>query len=185
MKYLYGPNHPYGKYTSMQDYDALQREELASFYHFPVGVGDFAQLKQSQNTTAPAPIDLPQSGTLLGINKYRHLESPVYIGKEDRVRHFYAIGQTGTGKTGILKNMAIQDIKAGHGCCFIDPHGSDIQDILACIPPERMDDVIYFDPGDIDRPMGLNMLEYDARHPEQQSNVVYELLGIFNKLFDM
>lgn len=171
-------------YDSKHTYP-LNLKELTSLYHYPVGLADFAQLKQSQNTSAPAPLDLPQTGTLLGINKYRHLETPVYFSKEDRVRHFYAIGQTGTGKTGILKNMIIQDIQAGHGCCFIDPHGSDIQDILACIPPERMDDVIYFDPGNIDRAMGLNMLEYDPRHPEQQSNVVDELLGIFNKLFDM
>ena len=81
--------------------------------------------------------------------------------------------------------MIVQDIKNGHGCCFIDPHGSDIDDILANIPPERIDDVIYFDPSNTERPIGLNMLEYDPRFPEQKSNVVDELFGIFNKLFDM
>jgi hypothetical protein len=81
--------------------------------------------------------------------------------------------------------MIIQDIKNGDGVCFIDPHGSDIQDILANIPPERMDDVIYFDPAYTARPMGLNMLEYDVNYPEQKTFVVNELLAIFNKLFDM
>jgi hypothetical protein len=81
--------------------------------------------------------------------------------------------------------MIIQDIKNGEGVCFIDPHGNDIQDILANIPPERLDDVIYFDPAYTARPMGLNLLEYDERYPEQKIFVINELLAIFNKLFDM
>jgi hypothetical protein len=104
---------------------------------------------------------------------------------KDRVRHFYVIGQTGTGKSWLLKNMIIQDIQAGHGVAMIDPHGSDIQDVLANIPPERFKDVIYVDPGYLDRPFGLNMLEFDPRFPEQKTFVVDELLSIFNKLFDM
>ena len=163
----------------------LNLKELTTVYHFPIGIKDFAQLRQSENNQAAAPLDLPKNGTLLGINKYRHLEQEVFLEKEARVRHLYVIGQTGTGKTTILKNMIVQDIKNGDGCCFIDPHGYDVQDILASIPPERMDDVIYFDPGNLDRAMGLNMLEFDPMFPEQKSNVVDELLGIFNKLFDM
>ena len=103
--------------------------------------------------------------------------------RADRLRHFYVIGQTGTGKTTILKKMIAQDIMNGDGCCFIDPHGSDIQDILSYIPEHRIDDVIYFDPAYTARPMGLNMLEYDPAYPEQKSFVVDEMLGIFNKLF--
>ena len=81
--------------------------------------------------------------------------------------------------------MIIQDIKNGDGVCFIDPHGTDIEHILANIPPDRIDDVIYFDPAYTARPMGLNMLEYDPNFPEQKIFVINELLGIFNKLFDM
>lgn len=81
--------------------------------------------------------------------------------------------------------MAVQDIEAGKGVCFIDPHGSDLQDILARVPDNRIEDVVYFNPSDVERPMGLNMLEYDPRYPEQKTFVVNELLGIFNKLFDM
>lgn len=165
----------------------LNLQELATICHFPEGVNesDFSELKQYESKQAPAPMELCKSGILMGVNKYRGVETKVYYGKEDRVRHFYCIGQTGTGKTSILKNMIIQDIKNGEGVCFIDPHGSDIQDILACIPKERIDDVIYFDPADVTRPMGLNMLEYDHRFPEQKIYVVNELLAIFNKLFDM
>ncbi len=84
-----------------------------------------------------------------------------------------------------LKNLIRQDILNGDGCCFIDPHGTDIQDILSFVPPERIDDVIYFDPAYTARPMGLNMLEFDERFPEQKSFVVGELMNIFNKLYDM
>ena len=82
-----------------------------------------------------------------------------------------------------MKNMIAQDIKNGKGLCFIDPHGSDIQDILSLIPPEREDDLIYFDPSNTRLPMGLNMLEYDPNYPEQKTFVVNELLGIFKKLY--
>lgn len=164
---------------------ALNLKELASLFHFPVGVSSSPQLKQAKSAIAPAPIEIGNSGVLLGINDYRGTTKEVYMAREDRVRHFYVIGQTGTGKTTILKNMIVQDIKNGDGVCFIDPHGSDIQDILANVPRERIDDVIYFDPAYTPRPMGLNMLEYDINYPEQKTFVVNELLAIFNKLFDM
>ena len=122
---------------------------------------------------------------LLGRNVHQGAETPIYLSAEDRLRHLYVIGQTGTGKTSILKNMIVQDIQNGEGVCFIDPHGSDIEDIMANIPEHRRDDVVYFDPSDTSRPMGMNMLEYDPRYPEQKSFVVNELLSIFNKLFDM
>lgn len=163
----------------------LNLKEIASVYHFPLALDSNPQLKQAKSGIAPLPLEAPQQGLLLGINRYRHKESMVHMSREDRVRHMYVIGQTGTGKTSILKNMIVQDIRNGDGCCFIDPHGSDIEDILSLVPPERMDDVIYFDPAATERPMGLNMLEYDIRYPEQKSFVIDEMLSIFNKLFDM
>ena len=164
-------------------------KELSTVFHFPYGINKMGQLKQAKAATAPAPLEMPAmapaGSILLGYNEYRGGKKPIYMSREDRFRHFYVIGQTGTGKTVFLKNMVIQDIKNGDGCCFIDPHGTDIQDILAHIPKERLDDVIYFDPAYTARPMGLNMLEYDVRYPEQKTFVVNELLNIFNKLFDM
>ncbi len=164
---------------------SLNIDELATLFHFPVGLVVASELKEATGATAPAPASMQSSGISLGINNYRGAESEVFFGREDRVRHTYVIGQTGTGKTVFLKNMIIQDIKNGDGVCFIDPHGTDIEHILANIPPERIDDVIYFDPAYTARPMGLNMLEYDARFPEQKIFVINELLAIFNKLFDM
>ncbi|HTH93170.1 MAG TPA: TraM recognition domain-containing protein [Candidatus Paceibacterota bacterium] len=163
----------------------LSIDELATMFHFPVGLISTPELKESSAASAPAPVFDNKQSIVLGTNNYRGQQSEVCFAKEDRVRHCYVIGQTGTGKTVFLKNMIIQDIKNGDGVCFIDPHGNDIQDILANIPPERLDDVIYFDPAYTDRPMGLNLLEYDERYPEQKIFVINELLAIFNKLFDM
>jgi hypothetical protein len=163
----------------------MNLKELASIFHFPVGITGLAQLKEAKAGIAPAPIEMGKDGILLGINSYRGRDTEVRIGREDRIRHFYVIGQTGTGKTNVMLNMITQDIKNGDGCCYIDPHGTDIQTILSRIPKERIDDVIYFDPAYTSRPMGLNMLEFDPKYPEQKTFVVNELMGIFNKLFDM
>ncbi len=163
----------------------LNLKELASIFHFPVGVSSIAQLKEAKSGIAPAPIEMGEEGIILGVNNYRGRETMVRMAREDRVRHFYVIGQTGTGKTNILLNMITQDIRNGDGVCYIDPHGTDIQTILSRIPKERIDDVIYFDPAYTARPMGLNMLEFDPKYPEQKTFVVNELMGIFNKLFDM
>lgn len=162
----------------------LNLKELATIFHFPYGIVS-PQLKQARAGIAPAPIEMGSEGIKLGINSYRGKDTEVHFADEDRMRHLYVIGQTGTGKTTIMKNMIAQDIKAGHGVCYIDPHGTDIQDILSYIPKERIDDVIYFDPAYTARPMGLNMLEYDPKYPEQKTFVVNELMNIFNKLFDM
>jgi hypothetical protein len=163
----------------------LNLEEATTCLHFPASTVHHSapQLKQSAAGTAPAPLDIPTTGTLIGINTHQGQEKSIYISPEDRMRHFYVIGQTGTGKTTLLKNMIIQDIKAGKGVCFIDPHGSDVNDVLAAIPPERYQDVIYFDPASTECPMGLNMLEYDVRFPEQKTFVVNEMFSIFQKLY--
>ncbi|MEK7612598.1 MAG: DUF87 domain-containing protein [Patescibacteria group bacterium] len=163
----------------------LSCAEMASLAHLPrAGIREAAPaLKQEQGHVAAPPVGLPQTGTLLGINRFRGGETKVYLQPDDRLRHFYLVGQTGTGKSALLKNIIIQDIRAGAGVCFIDPHGTDVLDILGAVPPERAQDVIYFDPAYTENPMGLNMLEYDPARPEQQSLVVDELIGIFKKLF--
>lgn len=177
--------HDFSYRTFSNDYSMpLNLKELATIFHFPEGVVS-SQLKQAKAGFAPAPMEMGSEGLLLGINSFRGKDTKIYMSREDRMRHMYVIGQTGTGKTTILKNMIAQDIRNGDGCCFIDPHGSDIQDILSYVPKERIDDVIYFDPAYTARPMGLNMLEYDPKYPEQKTFVVNELMAIFDKLFDM
>lgn len=164
----------------------LSIQELTTLIHFPVrDVEASREVKQAKAGTAPAPVNVPTEGILMGTNVHRGKETPIYMKPEDRLRHLYTIGQTGTGKTTLLTNLITQDIQNGDGCCLIDPHGSDVQHLLSVIPPERYDDVIYFDPAYTPRAMGLNMLQYDRRYPEQKTFVVNEMLGIFNKLFDM
>lgn len=172
---LFSPDHTF----------PLNVKELATIFHFPTAKVTQPALKEARAGSAPAPINTSPEGVILGTNEYRGEARAIRFAKEDRVRHFYCIGQTGTGKTTLMKNMIIQDIANGDGVCYIDPHGTDMEDILANIPENRVDDVIYFDPGHMPRPMGLNMLEYDANYPEQKTFVVNELLSIFNKLFDM
>ncbi len=163
----------------------LNLRELATLVHFPAGATGSPELREGKSGVAPAPLDIGSSGVRIGINSYRGTETDIFLSEIDRMRHFYVIGQTGTGKTGILMNMIRQDIERGDGVCYIDPHGSDIQKILSYIPKERIDDVIYFDPASTARPMGLNMLEFDPERPEQKTLVINELLGIFSQLFDM
>jgi hypothetical protein len=162
----------------------LSVTELSTMMHLPGdGMTVTSQFKQSHSKTAAAPTDMPDAGTLLGVNKHQGSEREIYVTEADRMRHFYVIGQTGTGKSVFLQNLIVQDIQAGHGVCMIDPHGSDIEDVLGAVPPEREQDVIYFDPSRMDRAIGLNMLEYDVTKPEQKTFVVNELLSIFQKLY--
>ncbi len=159
-------------------------DELSTLIHItPEGSSVVSRFKDAKHHTEPAPTDLPTSGTLLGINEHQGQERKIYVTEKDRMRHFYVIGQTGTGKSVFLKNLIIQDIEAGAGVCMIDPHGTDIEDVLAAVPPDRHKDVIYFDSSNTDYAMGLNMLEYDESKPEQKTFVVNELFSIFQKLY--
>ncbi len=166
----------------------LNLTELSTIVHLTAaGVRTSRELKQSRFKHVQAPIDISEAktekGIVLGVNKYGAKNTEVKFLEADRMRHFYEIGQTGTGKTYLMKSMIIQDILNGEGVCYIDPHGTDIVDILASIPPERADDVIYFDPAYVKRPYGLNILEWDENYPEQKTFVTDELYEIFVKLF--
>jgi hypothetical protein len=161
----------------------LNLEELASVYHFPSHYIETPYIKSAKSITAAPPSDLPEKGELLvGEVDYRNEKKNVYFAsKEDRRRHFYYIGQTGTGKSYFMQGLIMQDILNGEGVAVIDPHGELVDGILAAIPKERVDDVVMFEPFDIERPCGLNMLEYDS--PEQKDFAVQEMIAIFMKLF--
>ncbi|OGH03185.1 MAG: hypothetical protein A2798_00240 [Candidatus Levybacteria bacterium RIFCSPHIGHO2_01_FULL_37_17] len=115
------------------------------------------------------------------MSTYRGMAKPVYIQKDDRRRHMYVIGKTGTGKSEFLKDMILQDIKNGEGVCFIDPHDT-IDKLLPLIPPERAEDVILFDPSDTEMPLGLNMLE--AQTEQEKHYIVSSIVGLMYKLYD-
>ena len=161
----------------------LSSEEVTSLYHFPLAFTLAPRIKFLKAKASEPPTNLPREGVVLGRNIFRGVTSLIRMTRNDRRRHFYVLGQTGTGKSTMMENMIYQDILNGEGAAFIDPHGTAIEQILGTIPPERMQDVIVFDPADIGRPLGINMLEYDARYPEQKTFIVNELLSIFQKLF--
>ncbi len=160
----------------------LNTLELATVFHFPgvnVKTPGIIWLKARHG---PAPEDLIEKGIYLGFNEYRGLKRKVYMQQEDRTRHFYIIGQTGTGKSEFMKTLALQDIKNGEGLAFIDPHGSDIDDILEKIPEERVDDVILFDVSDVERPLGLNILE--SHSEEEKHMTINSFIALLYKLYD-
>lgn len=158
-------------------------EELASFFHFPNVPLETPKVAAVKFREAPPPPNLPAEGLALGSSVFRGETRTVRIAADDRRRHLYTIGQTGTGKSALLLGMIRQDILSGRGVCFIDPHGEAVGEILGYVPAERARDVIYFDPADAERPMGLNMLEYDHARPETKTLVVNELFAIFQKLY--
>jgi len=158
----------------------LNTEELASVYHMPISSTETPNIEWLKARGATPPLNMPKEGIILGESHYRGKNTLVRIAKDDRRRHMYVIGMTGSGKSTIMQNMIVQDIQNGEGCCYIDPHGEAVQLILGCIPPERADDVILFEPGDIERPVGLNMLE--AKTEDEKDFVTQEMIQIFYKL---
>ncbi|MEK9194621.1 MAG: DUF87 domain-containing protein, partial [Patescibacteria group bacterium] len=161
----------------------LNSEELASLVHFPTAFTEIPKIKSVKAKEAPPPADLPKEGNLIGESFYRGEVRPVHISDDDRRRHVYIVGQTGTGKSNLLTNMVLNDIGAGKGVAIIDPHGDLVENILGLIPKKRFEDVIVFDPSELNHPLGLNMLEYDFNRPEEKTFIVNEMQSIFNKLF--
>lgn len=161
----------------------LTSEEIASFWHLPISTMETPRLKWLKSKEAAPPSNLPTKGTRIGESVFRGETRPVHIAEEDRRRHVYLIGQTGTGKSTLLGNVIIEDIGAGKGVAVIDPHGGLVESILGHIPSNRLDDLIYFDPADMWRPLGLNMIDYNFDRPEEKTFIVNEMQSIFNKLF--
>ncbi len=163
----------------------LNTEELASLFHPPLPETETPNILWLFAKYAAAPSNVPGEGIILGKNIYRDITTEIKMKREDRRRHTYVIGKSGVGKSVLLASMAIQDITNGEGVCVIDPHGDLIDDIISRIPPERAGDVILFAPADMERPLALNLLEFDPRYPEQKTFVINEMIKIFDKLYDL
>ncbi len=160
----------------------LGTAELASFFHVPHIKYNKAETIKWQNfKIASAPKNVPEEGLYLGTNTYRGEKKKIFMNQEDRFRHFYIIGQTGTGKSSIIQLMARQDFHAGRGVCVVDPHGSLIDDLLPYIPRHRADDVIFFNPSDTERPMGLNLLE--GKTAEERDLIALDAMNMMVKMF--
>ena len=163
-------------------FGALNTEELATLFHFPNKTVETPGIYWVNAKRAPAPAQIPSSGLHLGKSVYRGQSKEIYLSEEDRRRHVYIVGKTGTGKSQQLIYVIMQDIKAGHGVAFIDPHGDAVEDILTQIPPERAEDIIYFNPADTERPIGMNMLE--ASTEQEKHFVATYIVGLMYKLYD-
>ena len=119
--------------------------------------------------------------TFLGLTTFRNQRKRFGIKTDDRRRHIYIVGKTGMGKTALLENMAIQDIQAGRGVGFIDPHGEAAEKLLDFIPKTRINDVVYFNPADIDYPISFNVMERVGL--EHRHLVTSGLMGVFKKIW--
>lgn len=163
--------------------DILNQVELATLFHFPDQQSTpTSQLSRQESKQVDGPRNMPDEGLLLGYNVFRGTKKAIRLGLADRQRHMYVVGQTGTGKSTFLENLALQDMLSGGGFAFVDPHGDTAEKLLAMVPRERTEDVIYFCPSDTDYPMGLNLFEFQT--PDQKDFLVQEAINMLYKLYD-
>ena len=161
----------------------LNSVELASIFHLPEQDAiPSSNVERQLTKQVDGPAKLATDGLFLGTNEFRGIKKPIYLQENDRRRHMYVIGQTGMGKSVFLENLAFQDMCDGRGFAFIDPHGDAVEAILKRVPEERIDDVIYFDPADIEHPVGMNMFEFTSE--DQKDFIVQEGISMLQSLFD-
>ncbi|MBQ3292885.1 DUF87 domain-containing protein [Candidatus Saccharibacteria bacterium] len=161
----------------------LNSIELASIFHLPEQDAiPSSSVERQLVKQVDGPAKLMDQGLFLGTNEFRGVKKPIYLGEKDRRRHMYVIGQTGMGKSVFLENLAFQDMCDGKGFAFIDPHGDAVEALLKRVPEERIDDVIYFDPADIEHPVGMNMFEFTSE--DQKDFIVQEGISMLQSLFD-
>ena len=161
----------------------LNSVELASIFHLPEQNSiPNSQVERQLTKQVDGPARLATEGLFLGTNQFRGVDKAIYLQEKDRRRHMYVIGQTGMGKSVFLENLAFQDMCDGRGFAFIDPHGDAVEAILQRVPEERIDDIIYFDPADIEHPVGMNMFEFTTA--DQKDFIVQEGISMLQSLFD-
>lgn len=168
--------------------DIINTEEANSFWHVPNYLVNTPNIKWLSAKKPAIPLEIPGpegDNVWLGTAKSRGQIKDVYMKTEDRFRHIYSLGGSGSGKSVLMQHIIMQDIKNGHGVCVVDPHGELVDDILLRMPEERKDDVIIFSPAFIDRPLGLNMLEFDPKKPTEKTLVIDTLFAIWDKLYDL
>ncbi len=163
--------------------NVLNSVELATVFHFPDQRNTpTSQLQRQASKQVDGPSQMLNEGLLLGYNIYRGVKKEIRLSETDRRRHAYIIGQTGTGKSGLLENLALQDMLDGRGFAFVDPHGDSAEKLLGMVPKERVEDVIYFSPGDMSNPVGLNLFEFE--NDEQKDFLVQEAIAMLYRLYD-
>lgn len=170
-------------FPAEQNSNILNAVELATLFHFPDQSNiPTSQLERQASKQVDGPRNVSDSGLMMGYNIFRGAKKRINLDPEDRRRHIYAVGQTGTGKSTFLENLALQDMLSGNGFAFIDPHGDTVEKLMSMVPRERAEDVIYFNPSDMDYPLGLNMFEFDD--PDQKDFLIQESINMLYKLYD-
>ena len=163
--------------------NVLNTVELATLFHLPDQNSiPTSQVKRQMSKQVDGPTQVMDEGFLLGYNEFRGVKKQIRLSTNDRRRHTYIIGQTGTGKSVLLENLAYQDMMDGKGFAFVDPHGDSAESLLGKVPKERVEDIIYFNPGDMTNPVGLNMFEFE--HPDQKDFLVQEAINMLYGLYD-
>lgn len=170
---------------SEKDSFILSSSELVTIAHMPLNTSEIHNIRWLKSKRLPVPSNIPKEGFLIGYNNYRNKNTNIFIKEEDRMRHMYFIGKSGTGKSALLTSLILEDLKNGSGACIMDPHGELAQNVLENLPKSRMRDVILFDPTNLERPIGLNLLEFNPNKPEEKTLVVNEMIEIFNVLYDL
>ncbi len=161
----------------------LNSIELATLFHLPDQNSiPSSQVQRQMNKQVDGPTQVMEEGLLLGYNEFRGVKKPIRLSDKDRRRHIHIIGQTGVGKSILQENLAFQDMMDGRGFAFVDPHGDSVEALLSKVPKERVEDVVYFNPSDMDNPIGLNMFEFD--HPDQKDFLVQEAISMLYGLYD-
>lgn len=136
----------------------MNSKEMFSFVHFP----DSPKLISSDSKTKAVPDSLVNNDYLIGINRHLGVEKEVTLNDAQRLRHCHIIGATGTGKSTLISNLFLEDVRCGNGCVIFDPHGDTIDEIIPHIPEGRLNDVILFDPSDNEYSFGFNLLRADT-----------------------
>jgi Helicase HerA, central domain len=165
------------------NHDILNSVELATLFHLPdAQFTPSAQVARQPSKEVDGPPVMPTTGLLMGYNEFRGTRSEIRLSLEDRRRHTYIIGQTGTGKSTLLENLAVQDMLMGEGFAFIDPHGDTAERLISMVPKNRVEDIVYFNPGDVEYPLGLNLFEFET--PDQKDFLIQEAINMLYKLYD-
>ena len=161
----------------------LNSVEMASIFHLPSQNSiPTSQVERQATKQVDGPAKLADEGVILGVNEFRGEKKVIRLRTKDRRRHTYVIGATGMGKSILLTNIAYQDMCDGRGFAFIDPHGDATELLMSKVPPERMDDVIYFEPGNMEQPVGMNMFEFQTE--DQKDFIVQEAINMLVSLYD-
>jgi len=154
--------------------------ELAGLIAWPLGGEDYPGIERPKSRLLRPPRGTPLTGRVVGQSNYPGQDRPLALGLHDALHHLHVLGPTGTGKSTLLLNLVVQDISAGRGVVVIDPKGDLVEDVLARIPDERLDDVVVLDPADEERPVGLNVLRGGERSPEL---IADQVLAVFHGLY--